>query len=118
MFSRIPTKTRRPGRREPRVARAGTMSTTELSKKALLETELAVRIYSDYFGSFPYDRLAITQQTATNFGQSWPGLVYIPMTYLLDTTTRHFLGINDTQGYFTAVAPHEVAHQWWGHAVG
>jgi len=78
----------------------GTMSTVELSKKALAETELSVRIYSDYFGAVPYNRLAITQQTATNFGQSWPGLVYIPMTYLLDTTTRHFLGIVDTAGYF------------------
>ncbi len=96
----------------------GTMSTVELSKKALAETELSVRIYSDYFGSIPYKRLAITQQTATNFGQSWPGLVYIPMTYLFDTTTRHFLGITDTEGYFNVVAPHEVAHQWWGLTVG
>lgn len=96
----------------------GTMSTVELSKKALLETELSVRIYAEFFGAIPYDRLAMTQQTATNFGQSWPGLVYIPMTYLFDTTTRHFLGIIDTEGYFNVVAPHEVAHQWWGLTVG
>jgi len=96
----------------------GTMSTIDLSKKALAEAELSLRIYTDYFGPIPCKRLQITQQTATNFGQSWPGLVYIPITYLYDTTTRHELGIVDLHGYFTVVAPHEVAHQWWGHAIG
>src|SRR5205085_2200606 len=28
------------------------------------------------------------------------------------------LGNADTRGYFRVVAPHEVAHQWWGHTVG
>jgi aminopeptidase N len=40
------------------------------------------------------------------------------MSYLLDETTRHYLGMRDAYGYFTVVAPHEVAHQWWGHDVG
>jgi len=106
----------------------GTMSTVDLSKKALAEAELSVRIYSDYFGPIAYKRLEVTQQTATNFGQSWPGLVYLPMSYLFDANTRHALGnimrrlyptfSDDPYGYFTVVAPHEVAHQWWGHAVG
>lgn len=106
----------------------GNMSTVELSKKALAEGEIAVRIYSDFFGPIAYKRLEITQQTATDFGQSWPGLVYLPMTYLFDTTTRHALNniirirypaySDDPSGYYTVVAPHEVAHQWWGHAVG
>lgn len=106
----------------------GNMNTVQLNKKALGEGEISVRIYSDFFGPVPYKRLAITQQTATNFGQSWPGLVYLPMTYLFDTTTRHSLGnimrtryptyTDDPYGYFSVVAPHEVAHQWWGHAVG
>jgi len=106
----------------------GTMSTVDLSKKALAEAQLSVRIYSDYFGPIAYTRLAVTQQTATNFGQSWPGLVYLPMSYLFDTNTRHALGnmmrrmypsfSDDPYGYFSVVAPHEVAHQWWGHTVG
>ena len=106
----------------------GNMSTVDLSKKALAEAELSVRIYSDFFGPIPYKRLEITQQTAWDFGQSWPGLVYLPMTYLFDSTTRHALGNiirnhyptfpDDPNGYYTVVAPHEVAHQWWGHAVG
>jgi hypothetical protein len=96
----------------------GTMNTTPLNKKALAEGQLSMQIYFDFFGPVPYKRLEITQQTATNFGQSWPGLVYLPLTYLLDTTTRHGLGMQDNYGYFTVVAPHEIGHQWWGHTVG
>jgi hypothetical protein len=106
----------------------GTANTVDLSKKALGEAQISVRIYSDFFGPIPYNRLEITQQTATGFGQSWPGLVYLPMTYLFDTTTRHALSniirrwypayADDPNGYFMVVAPHEVAHQWWGHAIG
>jgi hypothetical protein len=106
----------------------GNMSTVDLSKKALGEGDLSVRIYTDFFGPIAYQRLQITQQTATDFGQSWPGLVYLPITYLFDSTTRHALGnilrrlyptySDDAYGYFKVVAPHEVAHQWWGQTVG
>jgi aminopeptidase N len=60
----------------------------------------------------------MTQQTACDYGQSWPNLVYLPICSYYDTTVRHQLGLDDTRGYWTIVAPHEVAHQWWGHAVG
>jgi hypothetical protein len=96
----------------------GSMNTTMLSQKALGEAQYSLAVYSEYFGTLPYKRLAMTQQTASNYGQSWPMLVYLPITYLFDETTRHNLGIPDSSGYFTVVAPHEVAHQWWGHDVG
>lgn len=96
----------------------GSLNTTQLNKKALEEAQFSLRIYSDYFGDLPYKRLAMTQQTATNYGQSWPELVYLPISYLFDETARHFLGMDDPSQYFTVVAPHEVAHQWWGHDVG
>jgi aminopeptidase N len=60
----------------------------------------------------------MTQQTAPNFGQSWPGLVWLPITYFYDTTIRHQFNMDDPRAYFKVVAPHEVAHQWWGHSVG
>lgn len=60
----------------------------------------------------------MTQQTACSFGQAWPSLVYLPICSYFDGTVRHQLGLDDTRGYWTTVAPHEVAHQWWGHAVG
>ena len=97
----------------------GNMSTTPLLKKALVEAELAVELYSDYYGPLPYKQLAVTQQTACNYGQSWPGLVYLPICYLYDSTIREQLGLEwHNLGYWKVVAPHEVAHQWWGHEVG
>jgi peptidase M1-like protein len=97
----------------------GNMNTTPLLKKALAEAQLAVQLYSDYFGPAPFKRLAVTQQTACNYGQSWPGLVWLPICYLYDTTVREQLGLEfHNYGYWKVVAPHEVAHQWWGHEVG
>lgn len=96
----------------------GTLSTLSLMKKAMAEAQIAIDLYSDYFGDAPYKSLAMTQQTAFNYGQSWPGLVYLPITYFFDSTQRHQLGLDDARGYFKIVGPHEIAHQWWGHLVG
>jgi len=102
----------------PEVA-LGTMGTTGLEKKALADGEIAIELYTDYFGPIPFKRLAMTQQTACNFGQSWPGLVWLPLCSFFDSTVRHELGLDfGDRGYWKTVAPHEVAHQWWGHEVG
>jgi len=100
-------------------AAMGTMDTTSMNKKALAEAQVAVQLYSDYFGLTPYKRLAITQQTACDYGQAWPQLAWIPTCYFYDTTVRHALGVDlGDRGYWLVVVPHEVAHQWWGHTVG
>ena len=97
----------------------GSMSTTSLNKKALAEGELAVELYNDYFGPSLFKHMQLTQQTACDFGQSWPELVWIPICYYFDTTVRHQLGLDwGDRGYWKVVTPHEVAHQWWGHTVG
>jgi len=97
----------------------GNMDTTGMLKHALSEAQVAVPLYSEYFGALPYKRLAVTQQTACNFGQSWPTLVWLPICSFFDSTVRHSLGLDfGDHGYWKVVAPHEVAHQWWGHMVG
>ena len=96
----------------------GNLNTTAMLDKALAEGQLAVELYTDYFGPSSYKRLAITQQTAFGYGQSWPTLVYLPISYFFDSTARHGLHMDDPRGYFKVVGPHEVAHQWWGHTVG
>jgi hypothetical protein len=97
----------------------GTMSTVGLNKKALVEGQLAIQLYSDYFGPPLFTHMQLTQQAACNFGQSWPELVWIPICYYFDTTVRHELGMDwGDRGYWKVVTPHEVAHQWWGHTVG
>ena len=97
----------------------GEMSTVSLNKKSLAEGQLAVQLYTDYFGPSLFKHMQLTQQTACNFGQSWPELVWIPICYYFDTTVRHSLGLDwGDRGYWKVVTPHEVAHQWWGHTVG
>jgi hypothetical protein len=97
----------------------GSMSTLPMLKKALAEAQVAVQLYSSYFGTPPYKQLAVTQQWACNYGQAWPGLVYLPSCYFYDVTVRHELGLDYRDfGYWKVVTPHEVAHQWWGHTVG
>jgi hypothetical protein len=97
----------------------GTMSTVSLNKKALAEGVMAVQLYTDYFGPSLFKHLQLTQQTACGAGQSWPEVVWIPICYYFDTTVRHSLGLDQAdRGYWKAVTPHEVAHQWWGNTVG
>jgi aminopeptidase N len=75
---------------------------------------------SHYFGRSPYENISITEQPNFNFGQSWPTLVYLPISAYMDSTQRWMLfGHIDSKftGFVQEVTPHEVAHQWWGHAV-
>jgi aminopeptidase N len=96
----------------------GSVSTLGMAKKAMAEAQLASGLYTDYFGANPFKRLALTQQTADNYGQSWPQLIWLPLSYFLDSTIRHQIYGFDPRGYFKVVGPHEIAHQWWGHTVG
>lgn len=97
----------------------GTMDTTGMLKRATSEARAAVAIYTDYFGPLQYDRLAITQQSYLGFGQSWPMMVYLPISYFWDSTILHQLGMLESDPiYWKAVTAHEVAHQWWGQTVG
>ena len=59
-----------PGQRPAPGVSLGSMDTTLLNKKALTEGELAVQLYSDYFGSSSFTQIHITQQTVCSFGQS------------------------------------------------
>lgn len=95
----------------------GTMTTLSMLKPALAQGEVAVDLYSHYFGPLQFTHLAVTQQTPCNYGQSWPMLVYLPICAFWDTTIRHQLGLDWDTMYWKVVTPHEVAHQWWGQTV-
>lgn len=96
----------------------GTVSTIPMMKKATAEAQVALDLYTNFFGEEPYKKLDMTQQTAFNYGQSWPGLVFLPISYFLDSTQRHVMGYQNDHGFFKVLGPHEIAHQWWGHMVG
>lgn len=97
----------------------GSLSTVSMMEKPLAEAQLAVQIYTNYFGPVSYSHVAMTPQASCNFGQSWPYLVYLPICAYLDDTQRHQLVGEDLRlEFWKLVGPHEVAHQWWGHTVG
>ena len=103
-------------------AEVGSMSTLGMSGRILADAQNSTRIYNIYFGKLPFNRLALTQQPAGNFGQAWPTLVYMPFTAFMDPTQRYMASGGNvraaTDNFFRYVAPHEIAHQWWGHMVG
>jgi hypothetical protein len=103
-------------------ASLGSLSTTPMLATELSQGEVAAQIYTDYFGHLPFSHIALTQQSACNYGQSWPMLVYLPICGFFDDTQRHFLGLGgenlSMSLYWKVVTSHEVAHQWWGQTVG
>ncbi|MGA8029666.1 MAG: M1 family aminopeptidase [Bryobacteraceae bacterium] len=96
------------------------MSPTAMTKYALEQTRAQLQICTSYFGRSPFDEISITEQPNFNFGQSWPNLVYLPISAYIDSTQRWMMfGINNRlDAFLQEVTPHEVSHQWWGHAVG
>jgi hypothetical protein len=100
---------------------AGNVTPSRMAETAMVQTLNSMRVFSKYFGELPYGRIAITQQPDFSFGQSWPTLVYLPVSAFLDSTTRWMLlgqGAFRFAEFIDEVTPHEVAHQWWGHIVG
>jgi hypothetical protein len=99
---------------------AQSLAPKSMTDYALSQTRAQIQICTFYFGKSPYDQIYITEQPNFNFGQSWPNLVYLPISAYTDSTQRYMLfgGIQaGLSGFVQEVTPHEVAHQWWGHAV-
>ena len=97
------------------------MAPGSMTKYALEQTRAQLQICTAFFGRSGYENVSITEQPDFNFGQSWPDLVYLPISAYTDSTQRWMLfgNINSKfTGFVQEVTPHEVAHQWWGHTVG
>ncbi len=97
------------------------MSPMAMTKYALEQTRAQLQVCTLFFGRAPYDNIEITEQPNFSFGQSWPNLVYLPISAYIDSTQRWMLfGHIDRKftGFVQEVTPHEVAHQWFGHSVG
>ena len=96
----------------------GNLNTTGMLPVELSQGTAAVQIYTANFGKLSFDHLALSQQPACNYGQSWPMLVYLPICGFWDGTIQNQFGLRPDDPYWKTVTAHEVAHQWWGHTVG
>lgn len=97
----------------------------KFANDAMADAINSARVARMFFGNAPYTPFSVTQQVQWNFGQSWPSLIYLPTLALTSSTERvmafedagpqALFGLNE---FAKMVGWHEVAHQWWGHAVG
>jgi hypothetical protein len=97
------------------------MAPKSMTRYAMDQTRAQLQLCTYYFGKSPYEEIYVTEQPDFAFGQSWPNLIYLPLSAYTDSTQRWMLfGNIDAKftGFVQEVTPHEVAHQWWGHAVG
>ncbi|HTQ58686.1 MAG TPA: M1 family aminopeptidase [Candidatus Solibacter sp.] len=105
-----------PGAQE---AAVGSMSPSIMAKTMGTEIANAVRVFSVWFGPFPYKHLSVTSLPISySYGQGWPGLLYLWSASFLDSTQRNAIGIRDQTGATDFFRGHETSHQWWGHRVG
>lgn len=100
-------------------AAVGSMSPSIMAKTMGTEIANAVRVYSSWFGPFPYKHLSVTSLPISySYGQGWPGLLYLWSGSFLDSTQRNAIGIKDQTAVTDFFRGHETSHQWWGHRVG
>jgi len=82
------------------------------------EVANSVRLFENYFGTFPYKRLSVST-IPYSYGQGWPSLLYLWTLTFLDQGQRQQLRVparyeQEVTDFFRA---HETSHQWWGHKV-
>ncbi|HEX4953504.1 MAG TPA: M1 family aminopeptidase [Thermoanaerobaculia bacterium] len=77
--------------------------------------EQALPFFEETFGPYPFDELTLAT-TARLYSQSLPGFLSLSREMVSETTGLWGLlvGYEDPR----TVIAHELAHQWWGHAVG
>lgn len=95
----------------------GSLSPASMAKEMATEVANSVRVLEDFFGPYPYKKLAVTN-IPYSYGQGWPSLLYLSQLSFLDSTQRNALGIRDHSQITFAFRAHETSHQWWGHRVG
>ncbi|MBN1963550.1 MAG: hypothetical protein JW910_02815 [Anaerolineae bacterium] len=74
-------------------------------RHALATAALALELYTDLYGSYPYERLVVVE-SAFRDGMEFSGLVFVGGEWF-----RSYDG--DPAGYLTLITAHEVSHQWW-----
>ena len=78
----------------------------------------SIHYFEGIDGPFPYSDLDVSPIPG-NFGQGWPGLLYLSTLVYLPQQTQEQAGIAEhAQEQIEQLVPfHELAHQWWGNVV-
>jgi hypothetical protein len=77
----------------------------------------AIGTFSQWFGPYPYDSLALTQMPG-NLSQGWPQLVFLSSFAFLSPQEQSDLHFDPVyRNIDSQVLVHETAHQWWGDLV-
>jgi hypothetical protein len=95
----------------------GHLTPSAMVKPIGTETANTIRVFQTFFGPFPYKQLAVTNIIG-DYGQGWPGLLYLSWLTFLDATQRHEIGVRDQEQLTDFFRAHESSHQWWGNLVG
>jgi hypothetical protein len=97
----------------------GTLTPSAMAKTMGGEMANTVRLFSSYFGPYPYKSLSVASiPLSYSHGQGWPGLIYLWSGSFLDATQRHEIGLKDGPELTDFFRAHESSHQWWGQRVG
>ncbi len=97
----------------------GQLTPSSMAKTMGIEMSNTVRLFSNFFGPYPYKTLSVTSLPISySYGQGWPGLIYLWSASFLDPTQRHEIGLKDGVQISDFFRAHESSHQWWGHKVG
>jgi hypothetical protein len=78
-----------------------------MRKGVLQDLKAAATLFSVEMADYPFHKLWATEIPASH-GQGFPGFLHLSWW----SFQRHAAGYSD------AFVAHELAHQWWGHAVG
>ena len=97
----------------------GSLTPSIMAKTMGAEMANTVRLFSSYFGPYPYKSLSVASiPFSYSHGQGWPGLIYLWSGSFLDSTQRHAIGMKDGVELTDFFRAHESSHQWWGQRVG
>ena len=89
-------------------------SREDSSARILDAVAQSLTYFEEIFGAYPLDRLELTL-TPRLYSQSLLGFLSLSSLMMADhDLLAALLGLEDPR----SVIAHEVAHQWWGHAVG
>lgn len=83
-------------------------------REEILDTLVDTMTYfEEVYGPYPFDHLTVVT-VGRGFSQSLLGFVTLSTLAMSDFSGLGFYGLEDRR----TVIAHELAHQWWGHAVG